>query len=86
MYCRNCGNKVEEDAVFCIKCGTKTDTARSSLTQEAGNPAVPAKKISQTVTAAKKKSSLAKKITACVLGTIGVGVLTAVICLVFMDK
>lgn len=23
MYCKNCGNKVEDDAVFCTKCGAK---------------------------------------------------------------
>ena len=23
MYCGNCGNKVDDDAVFCTKCGIK---------------------------------------------------------------
>ena len=23
MYCENCGNKVDDDAVFCTKCGIK---------------------------------------------------------------
>lgn len=25
MYCKNCGNKLDDDAKFCTKCGTKTD-------------------------------------------------------------
>lgn len=25
MYCRKCGNKLEDDALFCPECGTKVD-------------------------------------------------------------
>lgn len=25
MYCKNCGNKINDDAKFCTKCGTETD-------------------------------------------------------------
>lgn len=24
MFCQNCGNKLDDDAKFCPKCGTKT--------------------------------------------------------------
>ena len=26
MYCKSCGNKLDDDAVFCTKCGTHKDT------------------------------------------------------------
>lgn len=29
-YCRNCGEELEEDAVFCVNCGTKTDNSESN--------------------------------------------------------
>lgn len=40
MFCKNCGSKLDDDAVFCEKCGTaikrtaSLDLAKDSTTQE----------------------------------------------------
>ena len=26
MYCKNCGNKLDDDAIFCSKCGVRKET------------------------------------------------------------
>lgn len=31
MYCKNCGNKLDNDAIFCTKCGTHKDSMVSCL-------------------------------------------------------
>jgi hypothetical protein len=31
MYCKTCGNKIEEDANFCIKCGNKIGEAYEEI-------------------------------------------------------
>lgn len=31
MYCRNCGNQLDKDAIFCSKCGAKKDENDSYL-------------------------------------------------------
>ena len=31
MYCTNCGSKLEEDALFCTKCGTHKDSTDKYL-------------------------------------------------------
>jgi Zn finger protein HypA/HybF involved in hydrogenase expression len=30
VYCRNCGEKIDDNAYFCPKCGTKTDTGKAA--------------------------------------------------------
>lgn len=37
MYCRKCGNKLEDDALFCPECGTKVD--RESMDQDVNSNA-----------------------------------------------
>lgn len=35
MYCKNCGNKLENDDVFCTNCGTKKDdTSDNSIVED----------------------------------------------------
>lgn len=37
MYCRKCGNKLEDDALFCPECGTKVD--REGMNQDVNSNA-----------------------------------------------
>ena len=43
MFCKNCGSKLDDDAVFCEKCGTaikrtaSLDLAKDSTTQESSS-------------------------------------------------
>ncbi len=37
MYCRKCGNKLEDDALFCPECGTKVD--REGMDQDVNSNA-----------------------------------------------
>ena len=30
VYCSNCGTKLDDDAYFCFKCGTKTQTGKNA--------------------------------------------------------
>ena len=32
VYCSNCGEKIQDDALFCPKCGTKTPKGKASNT------------------------------------------------------
>ena len=32
-FCKNCGQELEDDAIFCMECGTKAD-AKSSINRE----------------------------------------------------
>lgn len=34
MYCRNCGNKLRDDALFCDKCGTKVEGETKKVSEE----------------------------------------------------
>ena len=34
MYCRKCGNKLEDDSVFCNYCGTQVITDKPSEEKE----------------------------------------------------
>ena len=31
MYCKKCGNKIEDDAKFCTKCGFKIETEETDI-------------------------------------------------------
>lgn len=39
MYCRKCGNKIDEDSKFCTHCGEQTHEATSSLVNEVAEEA-----------------------------------------------
>jgi hypothetical protein len=30
VYCSNCGTKIDDDAYFCLKCGTKTQAGKNA--------------------------------------------------------
>jgi ribosomal protein L40E len=30
VYCSNCGTKIDDEAYFCVKCGTKTQTGKTA--------------------------------------------------------
>ena len=36
MYCKKCGKKLPDDAVFCIHCGTKMDIHLDALLSDEG--------------------------------------------------
>ena len=38
-FCKNCGQELEDDAIFCMECGTKVDT-KSSITRENINESI----------------------------------------------
>ena len=37
MFCTNCGNKIDENAKFCVKCGTKVSNYQNQQDSAAGN-------------------------------------------------
>lgn len=38
LYCANCGNAIQNDALFCPECGTKSESSIESLTVESAKP------------------------------------------------
>ena len=42
MYCKNCGNQIADDAIFCSHCGTKTDAVPAAPDVRQAVEAVPA--------------------------------------------
>lgn len=40
MYCKNCGNQMDDVAVVCVKCGAQKGSGQS-FCQNCGNPVVP---------------------------------------------
>lgn len=37
MFCKNCGNKIEEGTLFCSKCGVKVDSINNIVSETLGN-------------------------------------------------
>lgn len=37
MFCKNCGNKIEEGTLFCSKCGVKVDSTNNIVSETLGN-------------------------------------------------
>jgi hypothetical protein len=63
MYCRKCGNKIDEDSKFCAHCGEQISEATTSLVDE------PVKEtpVTTTETTRKEKGNTMLKITEIVL-------------------
>lgn len=40
MYCRNCGNQLSDNAIFCAKCGTKVESLSSPMRQTVGQTVI----------------------------------------------
>ena len=61
MYCRNCGNHIDDNASFCSNCGVATDGSNSNMPIDTAAP-----------TPSKGKSKLAAGLFGILLGGIGV--------------